>query len=238
LLTASISSGDPSADTLPPCLIPSVLQGDWTDRVIAEVDQDGYVFAADERDAALFGAIQLMHPRRYNRIQIVLRGRRIYLRKSFISGCRPNKMAAILDRLRWAFYIEAAALLRLRRLNGVPRIRRIEARNGAIEMDYIWGRDLRQILSAGREIIDEEIFDEEIYSSFESLLASDNEIARQFSTLLSDMVERGVIYRDLTPANLVLAEYSNRLYIVDFQDALLRFPRCTPKKEENLIIPA
>jgi hypothetical protein len=59
-----------------------------------------------------------------------------------------------------------AGLLRLRGLNGVPQIRRIEARNGAIEMNYIWGRDLRQILSAGRKINDEEI-----YRSFKALLA-------------------------------------------------------------------
>jgi len=217
LLTA-ISSGEQGADTLNPCLIPSVLQGDWTDRVVAEIDQDGYVLAADERDVAFFGVNQSMHPKRYNRIQIVLRGRRIYLRKSFITGWRPNnKMAAILDPLRWGLYVEAAALLRLRGLNGVPRITRIEARNGVIEMDYVWGRDLRQILSAGRKIDDEEI-----YRSFKALLASDNEISRQVSTILSGMVERGVIYRDLKPPNAIIAECSHRLYIIDFQDALLR----------------
>jgi hypothetical protein len=221
LRTGSISSGEPCADTLNPCLIPSVLQGDWTDRVVAEIDQDGYILAADARDAAFFGANQSMHPKRYNRIQIVLRGRRIYLRKSFITAWRPNnKMAAILDPLRWSFYLEAAALLRLRGLNGVPRIRRIEARNGAFEMDYIWGRDLRQILSAGRKINDEEID-----RSFDALLASENGISRQVSTVLSGMVERGVIYRDVTPANTVIAECSQRLYIIDFQDALLRARR-------------
>jgi hypothetical protein len=36
------------------------------------------------------------------------------------------------------------------------------------------------------------------------------------------MVERGVIYRDVTPANFVVVERSNRLYIVDFQGALVR----------------
>jgi serine/threonine protein kinase len=195
-----------------------VLRGDWTDRVVAEIDQDGYVIAADERDTAFFGTNQSMHPMRYNRVQVVLRGGRIYLRKSFISAWRPNnKMAAILDSLRWGFYLEAAALLRLRGLNGVPQIRRIEARNGAIEMDYIWGRDLRQILSAGRKINDEEI-----YRSFKALLASDNEISRQVRAILSGMVERGVIYRDLKPPNALIAECSHRLYIIDFQDALLR----------------
>ena len=216
-----ISSGEPCADTLSPLLIPSVLQGDWTDRVVAEIDLDGYVLAADACDAAFFGTNQSMHPKRYNRIQIVLRGRRIYLRKSFITAWRPNnKMAAILDPLRWSFYLEAAALLRLRGLSGVPRIRRIEERNGAFEMDYIWGRDLRHILSAGRKINDDEID-----HSFDALLASDNGISRQISTVLSGMVERGVIYRDVTPANTVIAECSQRLYIIDFQDALLRAKR-------------
>jgi hypothetical protein len=216
---AAISSGEQGADTLNPCLIPSMLQGDWTDRVIAEVDQYGFVFAADARDAAFFGANQSMTPKRYNRIQIVLRGRRIYLRKSFIWGSRPNnKMAALLpNALRWGFYVEAAALLRLRGFNGVPRIRRIDARKGVIEMDYIWGRDLHQILSAGRKINEEEI-----YRSFEALLASDKEISRQNSTTLSGMVERGVVYRDLKPANMIIAECSQRLYVIDFQDALLR----------------
>ena len=126
-------------------------------------------------------------------------------------------MAAILDPLRWGFYLEAAALLRLRGVSGVPPIRRIEARNGAFEMDYIWGRDLRQILSAGRNIDDEEID-----RSFDALLASDDEISRQVKAVLSGMIERGVTYRDVTPANTVIAECSQRVYIIDFQDALLR----------------
>ena len=217
-LHTAISPGEQCEDTLSSCLIPSVVQGDWADRVVAEIDQDGFLIAADERDAAFFGANQSRHPRRYNRLQIVLRGRRIYLRKSFITAWRPNnKMAAILDPLRWSFYLEAAALLRLRGVSGVPPIRRIEARNGAFEMDYIWGRDLRQILSAGRNIDDEEID-----RSFDTLLASDHEISRQVNAVLSGMVERGVTYRDVTPANTVIAECSQRVHIVDFQDALLR----------------
>jgi tRNA A-37 threonylcarbamoyl transferase component Bud32 len=108
-------------------------------------------------------------------------------------------------------------LLRLRELNGVPRIRRIEARKGAIEMDYILGRDLRQILSAGRKIIYEEI-----ERSFRALLASENEISRQISAILNGLVERGVIHRDVHAANFIVAERSNRLYIIDFQVSHLR----------------
>jgi predicted Ser/Thr protein kinase len=217
LLTGSISSGEQSEDTLRPFLIPSVHQGDWTDRVIAEIDQDGRTFAADECDTPFFGGNQPMRSRRYNRVQIVLRGRRIYLRKSLISNRRSTLKAAILDSLRWGFYIEAAALLRLRGLSGVPRIRRVEPLSGAIEMDYILGRDLRQILSAGRGIIYAEI-----ERSFKALLASDNEIASQIRTLLNGLVERGVIHRDVHAANFIVAERSNRLYIVDFQVSHLR----------------
>jgi hypothetical protein len=173
-----------------------------------------------------FGANRSTHPRRYNRIQIVLREGRIYLRKSLISGCHSHKVDAVLHRLRWNFYIEAAALLRLRGLNGVPPIRRIEARNGAIEMDCIWGRDLRQILSAGRKITDEEIYNEEIYCSFVSLLASDSEISGQFSTLLSDVVERGHLQGRKAGELHHCGTFAHTLY--------RRFPRCTHKEQGKL----
>lgn len=136
-----------------PELIPSIAAGDRNDRDLAEIDQDGFLFAADERDRSLFNNRARVAPRRH-RMQIVFREGVVCVRKSRVWQQRDGLRGRLLEVLRFDFYLEAAALLRLRGLAYVPAIRRIDGSDGVIEMDYIWGRDLRHILADRTDPID------------------------------------------------------------------------------------
>jgi hypothetical protein len=73
LLARGIASESHCGDLLPSSLIPSVALGDRSDRVLAEIDQDGFAFAVDGRDAQFFNTKAAMSARKHHRIQIVLR---------------------------------------------------------------------------------------------------------------------------------------------------------------------
>jgi hypothetical protein len=213
-MTRRIASSSDHDDMLPLSLVPSFALGDCNDRILAEVDQDGFVFATDQRDAILFNTKGAMSWRKHHRIQIVLRGSMVFLRKAMVRKQHVEIPDRIREFLQWEFYIETAALLRLRGLACVPTIRRIDCRDGTIEMDYIWGRDLRQILASGTH----EISYEEISRSFAALVAAGNtdDMSRQLAETVINVIRRGVIPRDVHAANFVWGQRSNRLYMVDF----------------------
>lgn len=206
-------------DLLSPSLIPSVALDDCRDRVLADIDQDGFIFAVDKRDAQFFNTRETVAPRKHHRVQIVLTRGAIRVRKSVLRNWNTGMFARIRDFVQWEFYLEAAALLRLRGLAGVPAIRRIDAGQGVIEMDYIWGPDLRQVFAEGRC----EIEYEDVSRQFSALMAKpDDELCRQITKLLTDVMGRGVIPRDIHAANFILAQRSRKLYLVDFNLIYLR----------------
>ena len=214
-----ITSDNQCEDTLAISEIPTVALGDCRNRVLAEIDQDGFAFAVDSRDSAFFNTRTFVNTRRHHRIQIVLRNGAIYLRKSIIRNRCAAMSGRIRDYLRWEFYIETAALLRLRGLLCVPAIRRIDYRNGAIEMDYILGRDLRQILAHGSDKI---VYDE-ISHSFSALIADhQNELSTQVTEIVAAVIGHGVIPRDIHAANFIQGQRSKKLYMVDFNLVHLR----------------
>jgi hypothetical protein len=216
-----IESAVSHEDMLPVSFIPSFALGDWRDRVLAEIDQDGFAFAVDPLDAEVFNSKPAMTARKHHRIQIVLRAGRVSLRKAPVNKPCGNILDRVFAFLKWEFYIETAALLRLQGLGCVPTVRRIDVRERAIEMDYIWGRDLRQILADGAQ----EIPYEEISRSFSVLAAreSRDEIWGQVAEVVAKIVGRGVIPRDVHAANFVLGRRSRRLYMVDF-DLVYLYP--------------
>src|SRR5437764_8463258 len=71
---ASVLSRGPLADALRPESIPSVKAGKWHDRVLAEIDQDGFSFAVDPQDAPFFDKRGQRHRRHVNLLDIVLLG--------------------------------------------------------------------------------------------------------------------------------------------------------------------
>lgn len=204
------------ADGLAPELVPSLrLDGlsPSAERVLAEIDQDGFVFAVDDRDRSFFHGRGWIVPRRHHRIQIIWSNGAIRLRKTFA----PKEKGVggwLRNRLHWELYVEAAALLRLRGTDGVPVVRNVNLHEGIIEMDYIWGHDLRRILGEAGSHIDYE----KTSRSFGELLAGRIERAasRALSELLDRVARRGVIPRDLHAANVIRAFSSGRLYLVDF----------------------
>jgi tRNA A-37 threonylcarbamoyl transferase component Bud32 len=140
-------------------------------------------------------------------------------------------IASIREIVRWEFYLEAAALLRLRGLAGAPTIRRIDPGRGVIEMEYIWGQDLRQAFADGKTEIDYEC----VFRTFSDLVASrDNEISRQVAELLTSVSRRGVIPRDVHAANFIRAWRSEKLYLVDFNLVYLRPVPGWRSHEKNL----
>jgi tRNA A-37 threonylcarbamoyl transferase component Bud32 len=219
-LTRRIASDKRCEDTLAPALVPSVVLGDCRNRVLAEIDQEGFAFAVDQRDTVFFNTKTSMNPRRHHRIQIVLTEGAVCLRKSIIRKRHTKILDRIYDFLRWEFYIETAALLRLRELACVPTIRRIDYSNGSIEMDYIWGRDLRQILANGKDGIS----CEEISRSFSALFAGgcQSGISTQITATISTVMRHGVIPRDIHAANFIQGQQSKKLYMIDFNLVHLR----------------
>ena len=218
-LTGQIQSRDQCADALSPELVPSIAAGNRNDRELAEMDQDGFLFAADERDRAFFNNRTRMIPRRHHRIQIIFSGGVVCVRKGRVRGQRSDVRGRLFDVLRFDFYVEAAALLRMRGFASVPKIRGINCREGTIEMDYIWGCDLRHMLAERTDPIDHA----EISRKFFRLLAdAQNPTSRQVVQLVLSAIQRGVVQRDLTAANFIRGHASQELYMIDFSLVYLR----------------
>jgi hypothetical protein len=182
-------------DGLPVHLIPSAAD-DPKERIIGEVDQDGFVFPVDLRDRAVFHGREKLVPRKHHRIWLVLSDGRICLRKMLVAQ-EPGIFGRLRRYLRWGMYIEAAALLRLRGSPGFPGFRRIDPQLGILEMDFVWGRDLRH------DGMNDEAVDE-------------------MSNLVGRAIDCGVIPRDIHPGNFIRAHRSGALYMVDFNMIYLR----------------
>jgi len=205
-------------DWLSPLRVPSAAQGDISDRDLTEIDQDGFAFALDKRDTALFNARTRMVPRRHHRLQIILRDGVICMRKRSVPVRRDRFLDRILDFLKWDFYLEAAALLRLQELEFVPKLRRIDSGDGVIEMDYILGRDLRHILAEGRHEIDYD----KVSQDFFALVQSEDPTSQEIRQAILGVMRCGVIPRDITAAGFIRGEHSRRLYMIDFNLSYLR----------------
>ncbi len=78
-------------DALPPGSIPSVAAGGRHDRVLAEIDQDGFAFAIDRTDEPFFNRRAQRAPRQQNLVDIALVGGHVCIRKrirSYRMGAR------------------------------------------------------------------------------------------------------------------------------------------------------
>src|SRR5947209_4063140 len=71
------------ADGVPPEALPSFAHAGAADRVVAELDQDGFAFAADPADESFFNRRKGTFPRVRYRLQIVMRRGRVCLRKEY-----------------------------------------------------------------------------------------------------------------------------------------------------------
>ena len=215
LFTGKLREGPlPGPDQLPTELVPSVVNGNRSDRILADIDQNGYIFAAAECDQTLFNRSSERVPRRHRKVQVVLRDGLILLRKSPTVRMPKTWCRWILGSLGWGFYLEAAALLRLRGLPCVPMLRSLDVETRVIEMDYVWGVDLRHlgICQITRDEVPKGDFRRD-----KSL--SDCEVRR----VLNAVANRGVVQADLHGGNFVRGGQTGAIYALDFEVVRLPF---------------
>jgi hypothetical protein len=235
----------PLADALRPDAIPSVKAGVRSDRVLAEIDQDGFAFAVDPRDARFFERRKRRAPRSLNQLDIVLLEGRICIRKRYRPfragardwGDRPVPLGVRAKRRFWnavGFYLysEAAVLLRLQDVPFVPKLRAIDLVDRAIYIDYVQGQTLRSC-AAGTGAA---VYDQDLAASRDLMRLSARELERREVTLLEgaggagdfrheilDMLRqmnaRGVAPLDIKLGNFIRGATTGRLYWIDFEFA-------------------
>ena len=244
-------------DALRPELIPSVAQGRWDDRILAEIDQDGFAFADDPIDAPFFERRAERRPRPQNRVHIALVERRVCIRKEF----RPLRIGARrwgqqrvpaaewLRRKVWAslglyLYNEAAALLRLHDLPFVPKLRRIDFAERAIFVDCITGITLRDLAAKGGAAVhDHDLAGEDGLAGLTAreldrrevrlldAAGGGGEFRREIAAMAREINARGVAPLDIKLGNFIRGSRTGRLYWIDFEISRLG---SQPRWEDDL----
>jgi hypothetical protein len=235
------------ADALPPSAIPSVARGAQEDRVLAEIDQDGFAFARDPADAPFFNQRSRRSHRQQNLIDIALVEGRVCVRKRVrglrlgarLWGDRPVRARDWMRRGLWAslglyLYSEAAALLRLRDLPFVPKLRRIDFAERALYVDYVQGENLRNLAArAGAAVHDADLKADPGLSRLSAhdlerrevqLLdrAGGGDFRREISGMAREINARGVAPLDVKLGNFIRGARTGRLYCIDFEVSRLQ----------------
>lgn len=234
-------------DALPPSAIPSVARGSREDRILAEVDQDGFAFAKEPIDAPFFNRRTRRANRQQNLIDIALVDGQVCIRKRVrglrlgarLWGDRPVPALAWMHRGLWAslglyLYSEAAALLRLRDLPFVPRLRKIDFAERALYIDYIQGENLRNLAArAGAAVHDADLKHDPDLSQLSAhdlerrevhLLerAEGGDFRREISEMAREINARGVAPLDVKLGNFIRGARTGRLYWLDFEISRLK----------------
>jgi tRNA A-37 threonylcarbamoyl transferase component Bud32 len=234
-LSHTVARPCPVPDTICPSMIPSVAARGLEDRVLAEVDQDGFLFATDAIDVPFFNRRTAKVPRHRSRVDVVLHGGAVLLRKQHLAPAGYRRRERIRRGLGLDFYTEVVALARVQGLRCVPQLREFQPRAQTLFMDFIWGENLRHRLAAAvRPVFNIDIEADPLLSR----LTDDKRVQREFllwSTLpeaavrrgalhdtLAAIYERGVAHRDMHLANVVIGAVTGLPYWVDFESAHLR----------------
>ncbi len=220
--------------------VPSIDRLGMGDRVLAEIDQDGFAFAVDPADIPVFNRRERKMPRLRHLIDVVLHDGVICVRKRFRRA--PPGMGSM-SALFWhsglglGFYQSVAASHQLRDLPCVAAVRKADERSRTIYLDYIRGEDLRHHVSQnGKPVHDLDL-------SLDPALAHLSEDERDqreidlFSAALGGRFEkdiresilaingRGVALMDVKLGNIIVGEKTGKLYWVDLDSSQLNsFP--------------
>lgn len=239
-----------SPDAVTAAQIPSVALRGTADRVLAEIDQDGFAFAIDPADESFFNrrATKLPRKKKYYPLTIVLREGLVCVRKQFR---RPQIQAGA---RKWVsgflgvnFYNEAAALLRMRSCAGTPQLRFLDLTARTIYMDYIRGESLKQqIARAGTKLYDLDLDHDPVLAAlsredrtqreFENL--SDHFTGPEFLGALDRLVEEvnrcGVTVADIKLEHVIVGEATGALHWLDFEWSRLDiYPRWEQSLDEQ-----
>lgn len=209
----------PCADHLPAAMVPSVRAGDTQDRVLATFDQHGGCHAADPRDVPLFGPVDGGVPRHGHAVQVVLVHGTVRVRKRVVPPAPVAGRGRLLHYLQMDFFLEAAALVRLRTHPDVPPLRTLDVRARVIEVDYAWSRDVRRELAAADGTTSEAL----LAARFAALVrGGDAALSSWLPRAAAAVVRAGVAPLDMHAGNLLRGLRTGRFYLVDFNFVALR----------------
>jgi hypothetical protein len=230
-------------DSLFPSEVPSIGRLGMGDRVLAELDQDGFAFALDPSDVPVFNRREQKMPRLRHLIDVVLHDGVICLRKRFR---RPPPRMESGSSMLWhsllglGFYQTVAASHRLRGLPCVAAVRKVDWPSRTVYMDYIRGDDLRhqvsQVSPDGKPVHDLDLFADPALSSLTDDERDQREIeifSRTFGDRFGKDIresilainDRGVALMDVKLGNIIVGEKTGKVYWVDLERSELEsFP--------------
>lgn len=242
LRDGALAPSRPLPDALPIAAIPSIAAGRGEDRVLAEIDQDGFAFAVDPRDEAYFNRREHRAERQQNLVDVTLLDGRVCIRKRFRGfragarrwGDRPVPASERARRAVWVnlglyMYTEAAALLRLQDLPFIPRLRAIDVADRAIYVDFVNGESLRSIAGrGGAPVHDQDLARDPELSRLSSRELERREVAlleeaigpgfrREIAFMVREVNARGVAPLDIKLGNFIRGLATGRLYWIDFE---------------------
>ncbi|HEY2029284.1 MAG TPA: hypothetical protein VGH20_08755 [Myxococcales bacterium] len=245
-------------DALAPLRVPSVAAGNADDRVLAEIDQDGFAFAVDEQDVPFFNRREERRPRQQNLLDIVLLDGRVCVRKRFRALRKDavrwgrhsvpagQRMArAVWTRLGLFLYSEAAALLRLHDLPFVPKLRHIDFEEHALYVDFLDGESLRhRAAKSGAAVHDKDLAAQNHVAALTARdldrrevdlldLTHPGDFRSEIAAMIAQINHRGVAPLDIKLGNFVRGTVSGRLYWLDFEISRLE---TQPRWHEDLAL--
>lgn len=211
--------------------IPSVAVLGAGDRVLAEIDQDGYAFAVHPADEPYFNErAEKLRKRRYE-LDIVLHRGAVCVRKSF---SRQDELASrgtrFWGKLGLLFYTEAAALLRLEHLGCAPRLQDLSVRSQTVYMDYVRGDSLQRRLAkvasgitdldGASEGVDDHAREQREHEAFAA--HADPALRAAIEQLVISMNDAGVAPMDIKLGNVIIGAKTGTPYWIDFEMAVMR----------------
>ncbi|RMH38124.1 MAG: hypothetical protein D6689_20055 [Deltaproteobacteria bacterium] len=221
----------PVPDAARPEDIPSVAIAGAHDRVLAEIDQDGFAFAVHPADEPYFNRrADRLRKRRYE-LHVVLHRGAVCVRKSFR---RQDELASVATRawgaLGLLFFTEAAALLRLDDAGCAPRLRDVHVPSQTLYMDYIHGETLQRRFAAhtpgltdldgASDAIDDPDRERREHAAFAA--HADEALRDAIAGLMRAMTDRGVAPMDIKLGNAIVGARTGAVYWIDFELAALR----------------
>lgn len=220
----------PVPDAVTPPEIPSVAELGPGDRVLAEIDQDGFTFAVHPADEPFFNRRAQRFPRLRYRLHVVLYRGRVCVRKQFVGVPAETPLGPKLWSLSGLFFFtEAAALLRLRATGFVPVLRGVSLVSRTLHMDYLRGETLQHHLAArGARLLDidlattNQLFDPDRDRWESEAFAKDGADHRdRIEALVRAMNRLGVAPIDVKLGNVLIGAKTGLLYWLDFERAAL-----------------
>jgi tRNA A-37 threonylcarbamoyl transferase component Bud32 len=221
-----------SPDALPLAAIPSTKNKGYRERVLADIDQDGLLFARETEDRALFNTRESFLDRSRAPIQVVISKGTVCVRKFF--PLKKGTNYTLVNLLAVHFISELAALKRLQATGLAPRVIRVNPLRRSIDMEFVAGHNLRQIIGSVAPVLNLDMRRDPLLRAMKGDQRMEREFALCVEVLSQEIREEvvaayrrartlGVIPRDIHPANVILGKNSGKPYLVDFELALIRF---------------